>query len=391
MKQMKPIRRLALTLPLLASMVAGVLVASPIAASAATHKAPGVTTVTLYSQLGGPAAGTTLNIWTNVLIPMFEKSHPGIKVAVTFASGNSDQAILDRILAAIKAKQPSPYDLVDPNDVMIPLVELHDGVPLSQKQIPLMSQVSPAWIRQMNDEALPFRGSWVILAYNSHYVKNPPKTLAALETWIKSNPGKFTYCSPSSGGSGDAFAETVVNSFIPPALRSTFVNEYKPGLESYWTKGLDYLTSLGKSMYRGGYYPNGNLAVDQLLSSGAIWMAPQWSDIATSSLRVGALPPFIKLLQPLPPFNGGPADLVIPINATHKAAAEVFENWLLTPPAQEAIVHIMGGFPGVEYKYMPPAIQRQFAPIAQHAPAEWFSTQFGQDLAKKWQAVVAGS
>ena len=62
--------------------------------------------------------------------------------------------------------------------------------------------------------AIPYRGSSVVLAYNSDHVKSPPKTLGALLDWIRANPGKFTYNSPNSGGSGYSFAETVVDSLL---------------------------------------------------------------------------------------------------------------------------------------------------------------------------------
>ena len=45
----------------------------------------------------------------------------------------------------------------------------------------------------------------VLLAYDSTKVTAPPKTLDELIAWIKANPGKFTYNSPSTGGSGGSF------------------------------------------------------------------------------------------------------------------------------------------------------------------------------------------
>jgi putative spermidine/putrescine transport system substrate-binding protein len=347
-------------------------------------------TLQLYTQLSGPAAGTNLNIYTNVLVPMFEKTHPDIKVHVTFG-GTEDAATLGNIIASIESGEPSPYDIVDPNDIMIPLWDLHDGVVLTDKNIPLLKEVNPVWMQQSLQQAVPFRGSWVVLAYNSKYVKNPPTTLAGLIKWIKANPGKFDYCNPSTGGSGQAFVQTVLDSFIPQSVQTTMQNSFKPSsaLENeYWAKGFAELKSIAPDLYRHGYYANGNLPIDQLLASGTIWMAPQWSDIATSSLRVHALPPWIKLSQPSPPFQGGPADVLIPKNSAHIKQAEIFVNWLLTPAAQDAVVTIMGGFPGVEYKYMSPAVRQKFDGILA-TPGNWYSTQYGDDMAKDWQTEVA--
>jgi len=376
-----------------ASILAGAMLAVSAlgVGTAAAATSSKVVTLQLYTQLSGPAAGTNLNIYTNVLVPMFEKTHPNIKVNVTFG-GSQDAATLGNIIASIESGEPSPYDIVDPNDIMIPLWDLHDGVNFNTKNIPLLKEINPTWLQQSNHEGVPFRGSWVILAYNSKYVKNPPTTLAQLEAWIKANPGKFAYCNPNDGGSGDAFVQTVVDSYIPANIRNIFDNSFKPSTtleNTYWAKGFAELKSLAPDMYRGGYYPNGNLPVDQLLASGAIWMAPQWSDIATSSLRVHALPPTIKLAQPTPAFDGGPADVLIPKNSAHVKQAETFINWLLTPAAQDAVVNVMGGFPGVKYQYMSKAVQAKFAAIVRHAPGNWYSTQYGDDLSARWNSDIA--
>jgi putative spermidine/putrescine transport system substrate-binding protein len=140
-------------------------------------------TLQLYTDLTGPAAGTNLNIWTNVLVPMFEKAYPNIKVHVTFG-GSEDPATLGNIVASIESGEPSPYDIVDPSDIYTPLWDLHDGVVLTDKNIPLLKEVDPVWMQQSLNQGLPFRGSWVVLAYNSKYVKNPPTTLAGLIKWI---------------------------------------------------------------------------------------------------------------------------------------------------------------------------------------------------------------
>ena len=56
-----------------------------------------------------------------------------------------------------------------------------------------------------NGFGIPYRGSSVVLAYNSKYVKTPPRTYDEILAWIKQNPGKFTYCDPQTCGSGAAF------------------------------------------------------------------------------------------------------------------------------------------------------------------------------------------
>jgi putative spermidine/putrescine transport system substrate-binding protein len=341
--------------------------------------------------LGGPTGGTDLNIYTNVLIPMFEKEYPGIRVDVTFGSNNASAtttAVQDRILASLQAHQPSPYDLVDVTPIYTTLWDLNDGVRLTTKNIPRLKEVRPAWLREAKDQALPFRASWVVLAYNSQEVPHPPTTLSALIQWIKAHPGKFTYAAPPTSGNGQSFALTVVNQYVPQRYENTFIYGYQPSLEKYWAKGFAELKTLGAKMYRGGYYPSGDQSVDQLLSSGAIWMTTQWSDIATASLHDGALPPYVKLAEITPLFNGGPADIMIPKNSAHIAAAEKFLNFLLSPSAQKAIVRVMGGFPGVMPRYMPKSVAQEFQAIDKKVPTDWYSSKYLEDFNAEWQKTV---
>ena len=164
----------------------------------------------------------------------------------------------------------------------------------------------------MKGGAIPYRGSSVVLAYDSSKVSSPPKTLSALLPWIKQNPGKFTYNSPNSGGSGYSFVQTVLDNAIPQSALTQMVNGYDPSLESNWKTGLDTLKSLNGFVYQ-GVYPNGNAAVLTLLGKGDIWVAPVWSDQALTALKTGQLGPNIKLTQiSNPSFTGGAAYLASP-------------------------------------------------------------------------------
>jgi putative spermidine/putrescine transport system substrate-binding protein len=76
----------------------------------------------------------------------------------------------------------------------------------------------------MSKGGIPYRASTVLLAYNSRVVTTPPKTMDALLVWIKANPGRFTYNQPSGGGSGYAFAQSVIDTYMTDADIKTLVN-----------------------------------------------------------------------------------------------------------------------------------------------------------------------
>lgn len=352
--------------------------------STANGNAGNNVTLTLYT--GGDVNVQTL--WEQDLIPLYEKAHPNVKINVVFDAHGTDSGVVqDKIVAAEKANKNSGYDIIDSG--IVPTLAKADMLQkLSPTQVPNISHVDPALLQQTQYEGLPYRGSSVVLAYNSANVKNPPQTLDSLLAWIKANPGKFTYNTPSTGGSGGNFVMAVVNSKVPAQDQAKLVTSSSKSLEGTWTPGLNLLKSLGPDIYRNGFYPNGNTGTLNLLANGSIWLAPVWSDMALSALQDKQLPSTIKLLQLTPPFAGGPADMGVVKNSPNTKAADAFLNWLLTPQAQTIIIDKMNGYPGVEWKYVPQTVQQKYAAIAKSYATGW-SSFYGADLNQAWQNTVA--
>jgi putative spermidine/putrescine transport system substrate-binding protein len=349
-----------------------------------------VVTITINTDLNGPISGTNLLPYQNVWVPQFEKAHPNIHVKV-IASANSgdDQSLLDRIIAAQHAHAAPPVDISD-SSILPQLQEENAGVKITPAEVPLMSEVSPAFLAATNYEAIPFRGSSVVLAYNSQFVKSPPGTLNGLLSWIRANPGKFTYNTPASGGSGEGFVQAVVSTGVPASQEIVFETGYKPGLEPDWANGLKTLAALKPDIYNHGFYPDGNTATLDLLANGSIWAAPAWSDQATSALGVHQLPATVKLAQINPPMPGGPADLMVIKGSPNQAASFTFVNYMLSAPEQDLVARYMKGYPGVEWKYAPIPVLSEFGPIAKSYGPAW-DGQYTDDLAQKWQSTVAGA
>lgn len=328
------------------------------------------------------------NLWQNQLIPLYRKAHPNVTFNVVFsAHGINDNATIARLAAGVKAHQSSGMDILEGLSVD-QLAAAHLVTHLTKREIPMMAHIDPSLLQQISYDGLPYRASSVVLAYNAQFVHNPPQTLGQLIAWIKANPGKFTYNSPNTGGSGDAFVRAVVASRIAAKDRPLLVTSQAKSLESTWAPGLKLLHDLGPSVYRKGFYPNGNTATLNLLASQSIWLAPVWSDQSLSALAQHQLPSTVKLMQIQPPFSGGPADLSIPANSPNKQAAEAFLNWVLTPAPQTIIVNQLHGYPGIEWKYMPTAVQKRYASIASAYATGWNSF-YSDDLHQQWQTQVA--
>jgi len=329
------------------------------------------------------------NLWQNNIIPAFEKANKGIYVKFIFSEhGTDDGTTLARIGAAVKGRHWPGIDLVD-GGLVTTMAAAGLDQPVAKATAPNLKKVNSDLLVPVKGAAIPYRGSSVVLAYNTDHVKSPPKTLSALLDWIRSNPGKFTYNSPNSGGSGYSFAETVVDSLLSPALLKQMDQGYDTSLESNWKPGLDLLHSLNKYMYGNGVYPNGNAAVLQLLGQGQVWVAPVWSDQSLTALANGQLGPNIKLTQiSNPAFTGGAAYLAVPKTAKHKKVLYKFVNYILSPTAQQMIVNVMAGFPAIDVKYMGDAIKQKFQDVSANTLRPTYQTKMGNDFKAAWQQSV---
>jgi putative spermidine/putrescine transport system substrate-binding protein len=360
-------------------------------ATAATYaggqvkKANANTTIVVYAS----GDVNVQNLWQNNIIPHFEKANKGIYVKFIFSEhGTDDGTTLARIGAAVKGRHWPGIDLID-GGLVTTMAAAGLNQPVNKATAPNIKRVNQDLLVPVKGAAIPYRGSSVILAYDSNHVKTPPKTLNDLISWIKANPGKFTYNSPNSGGSGYSFAETVVDSFLSAAVLKQMDQGYDASLESNWKQGLDFLHSLNKSMYGNGVYPNGNAAVLQLLGQGQIWVAPVWSDQSLTALKTGQLGSNIKLTQiSNPSFTGGAAYLAVPKTAKHKKVLYKFVNYILSPEAQQMIVDVMAGFPAIDVKYMGDSIKQKFQDVSANTLRPTYQTKMGNDFKAAWQQSV---
>jgi len=328
------------------------------------------------------------NLWQKNLIPAWEKACPNTKITFTFdthsANANLDVA---KIGAAIKSGKPVPVDVTDNFSLAAQQAGLTE--PVTVAEIPGISKISPTAMAAVKSSAVPYRASSVLLAYDSTKVTNPPKTLADLLTWIKANPGKFTYNSPNTGGSGQNFVETVVDSKIPADVLTKMQTVYDPSLVSNFASGLAILKDLTPSVYQ-KTYPNGNQAVLDLLSKGEIEMAPVWSDQFLSAQQSGQLDKKIKVTQISDPsLNGSPTYLAIIKSSTRVKAAQAFIDWVLLPAQQSQIVTTIAGFPAIPISDLPANVQGSFAGIDTQNLRPNLESKTGADLQKQWASAVA--
>lgn len=360
--------------------------AAPSASAAAGGAGPG-SSLTLY-------AGADTNIqtlWSSSLIPGFEKAFPQYQVKFVFSEhGSNDDQEYARLGASIKTHSRPPADMIADSGFTNTAATAGQFIPVTSGNVPNLAGVQKPLLAPVNGRAIPYRGSAVLLAYDSTKVTAVPRTLDQVLAWIRANPGRFTYNSPSTGGSGGAFVETVVDRYTSPANLTKLIAGPDSAAEKDWDKGLGVLHDLNSSVYQ-HVYPNGNQAVLDLLGKGQIWMAPVWSDQFLSAVSAGQLGKQIKVTQISDPsFTGGAAYLGIPTNTGNMQAALALANYVLEPAQQAVIVTTIAGFPAVPVRTLPAAVQSRLAGTDANTLRAGLSSGAGDDLSRMWQSTVPG-
>ncbi|GAA2198630.1 extracellular solute-binding protein [Sinomonas flava] len=331
------------------------------------------------------------NLWEKELAPAFEKANPGYKVQVQIdLHGEHDAQTLAKLTSSVEQKKDADFDLVDGGFVAkasgAGLLE-----PMDTGKVAALGDVPADVVKAGGTGGIPYRGSSVLLAYDTKSVPTPPKTLDDLLAWIKANPGKFTYNSPKSGGSGASFAATVLDKYIPADARQKMTVGYEKDLESTWDQGFDTLRSLNPYVYQKGVYPNGNKQTLELLASGQISMAPVWSDQFITGSANGSIPATVKAAQISDPsFTGGAAYLGIPANTPNKDAALKLANFVLEPEQQAEIVKEISGYPAISLDKLPADVREKFQNADTNNLRKGYFDQMSKDMNNLWDQKVPG-
>ena len=266
-------------------------------------------------------------------------------------NGTGTQTLTDMLAAASKAGQTdTDYDLVDLGGDDLSKVVSQIGeeafVKLDDSKIPNAEGIE-AESSVAADYVQPYRGTTVVLAYDSEKVANPPKTWDELVDWMKANPGRFAYNTPGTGGAGDSFARTSVYNFMDEEAITSDDAKW----EENWDDGFKYLADLHQYMYTSGgsiVYPNKNQGTLDLLNQGEIDMCPNWADMVLSQRAEGTLKDTIKITQLDPALTGYFQSLAIPTFGSNEEGAYAFINYMLSESAQEILVKQMAAIPLID-------------------------------------------
>lgn len=202
----------------------------------------------------------------------------------------------------------------------------------------------------LGSRLVPYRGNWVVFAYDSAKVSQPPQTWEELTKWIGENPGRFTYCDPNFGDAGSAFL--TVGLYRLMQAPEAFSNPADPKWAEQADAGFEWLKEIHPNLYASGgriQYPTKDLGSLDLLSSGEVWLAPVWADDVLRGLDQKTLPETIKMYQMtdylLP---GSVSSLGICATTANPDACYDFINYVLSPEGQQLLVKTLKAIPAVD-------------------------------------------
>lgn len=356
-KQMKQAGALLAAATLAVAALAGCGAKTDTAGSAAAAGSGEKPVVTVWA--GG---SDNVRVQFEQQIAKFNSIQDKYKAELQFiTSGTGAQNLADRVIAAKKAGQTNTdYDVIELGGDEVTKYTEQGGddifVPLDKSKIENIKNLKfKASFR--DDLVVPYRGTTVVLAYNSETVPEPPKTAEELYQWIKDHPGRFAYNTPASGGAGGSFVLTSVYNFMKPeALVST-----DPANEKDWDQGFNLLKELHPYMYQSSgkvVYPNKNQGTLDLLANKEVDMIPAWADMALSQMKQGTLPESIKITQIEPSFTGSTVVLGIPSIGSDQEGAYAFINYMLSPDAQNIALDSMAAIPVIDFSLLDPELTK---------------------------------
>lgn len=336
-------------------------------------------------------AQTTINVATagdqnmvdyikDYLGPLFEKTHPGVKV-VAVGTGPGDagsQKIYEKLAAQKAANVPAwDFDVIVAHQKMSGqmvteglLTKYRDNIDTGK--MVTRDTATNALGADVTGYVMPMFHSQTALAYNADLVKNPPGTYAELVDWVKQNPKKFGYNGIKGGMSGVAFVTGWVYAFGKDSNK-LMQGPYDAKTQADWDKLLADLKSFNQNVV----ITPGNAGTLDMLNRGEIAMGPVWVDMFYTWMADGKLPPNMKLKIVAPGMPGQPMYYAIPAKAAQAKLAQEFVALATSPEVQaEGIVKKFNWYPGIDAQHVQSKLD----------PATWsklFADVTPQDLASK--------
>jgi putative spermidine/putrescine transport system substrate-binding protein len=311
------------------------------------------------------ASAQTLNVATagdqnmvdyikDYLGPLFEKSHPGVKV-VAVGTGPGDggsQKIFEKLDAQKKAGVAnSDFDVVVIHQKAAGTLVNEGLLEKYREKIPTSKLVTRDTATNslgtdVSGYVMPMFHSQTAIAYNPDLIKTPPNNYAELRDWVKQNPKQFGYNGIKGGMSGVAFVTGWVSAFGGDAAKLE-QGPYDAATKATWDKSMADLKEFNKNVV----ITPGNAGTLDMLNRGEIAMGPVWVDMFYTWKAEGKLPPNMRLKLVSPGMPGQPMYYAVPAKTGQEKLATDFIALATSPEVQaEGIVKRFNWYPGIDAK-----------------------------------------
>ena len=180
----------------------------------------------------------------------------------------------------------------------------------------------------------PWGMAQFVFFYDTKVVADPPRSIPALLDWAKAHPGRFTYPAPPDF-IGSTFLKQVLIELTPdPEVLQRPVQEtdFAAATAPLW----HWLEEIRPYLWRkGATFPESGPALHQLLDDGEVDFSMAFNPAeASAAINSGRLPESVRTFILKAGTIGNTHFVAIPFDASHKAAAMVVANFLLSPEAQ---------------------------------------------------------
>lgn len=327
--------------------------------------------VGLMQYAGSVQAETVLNVASaggqnmvdyvkTYLAPKFEAANPGVKVRVV-GTGPGD-AGSNKIMEKLSAQKDSGSQSWD---LDVAVVHQKIGGQMVNKDLlakyrydiktgKMVSRdtAENALGTNVSGYVMPMFHSQTAIAYNSDFIKNPPKSYDELIKWTQKNPKAFGYNGIKNGMSGVSFVTGWIYAYGSDAKTLSGSN-YDKNLQNGWNSAFADLKKFNKNIT----FTPGNAGTLDMLNRGEIFMGPVWVDMFYSWKDQGKIPPSMKLALIAPGMPGQPMYYVAPAKASNPELARKFIEMATSPEVQaEGIVKRFNWYPGIDAKHVKPEL-----------------------------------
>lgn len=181
---------------------------------------------------------------------------------------------------------------------------------------------------------VPWGKSQFVFVYDSAKIDSPPASMTELLEFVKSNPGKFTYPAPPDF-TGSAFVRNAIVE-VQPEGEKFLESLSEEELRQLADPGIQFLEDIKPYLWREGTtFPENSGKLDQLYSTGEVWMTMSYNPVhAQSMIDSGQFPETSKSFVLDSGTLSNTHYLAVPFNSSNSSAALVTINEMISFEAQ---------------------------------------------------------